>query len=412
MNKILILGAGTGGTIMANKLRKTLDFDQWSITIIDEFKTHYYQPGFLFIPFGIYRKQDVIKSKANFIPPGVDLIFSKIDKIIPETNQILLSDGKKMDYDILIVATGVKTVPDETTGMKGDLWHKNIFDFYTIEGAIALERFFKTWQGGNLVLNIADMPIKCPVAPLEFVMLADSFFIEKGIRDKVNIKFVTPLSSAFTKPISAKVLGEILKSKNIEVITDFYIDKVDNENKKIVSYDEKEVDFDCLITIPVHKGAEMVGKSGISDDMNFLKVDKHTLQSTMFDNIFGLGDATNIPTSKAGSVVHFSAEILFENIMCKIEGRPLSGEFDGHANCYIESGHGKGVLIDFNYTTEPLPGKYPMPGVGPFGLLKQTKANHYGKLIFRWMYWHMILKGKEMPVETLMSMAGKEKVNI
>lgn len=411
MNKILILGAGTGGTIMANKLRKTLDLSEWKITIIDEHRSHYYQPGFLFIPFGIYKKHDVIKSKANFIPPGVDLIFSKIDKIIADKNQVLLGDGEIVDYDILIVSTGVKTDPEETEGMKGDLWHKNVFDFYTIEGAIALEKFFKTWEGGDLILNIADMPIKCPVAPLEFVMLADSYFIEKGMRDKVNIKFVTPLSSAFTKPISAKVLGEMLKSKNIEVITDFYIERVDNENKKIISYDEKQVGFDCLITIPVHKGSEVIGKSGIADDMNFLKVDKHTLQSTMYENIFGLGDATNIPTSKAGSVVHFSAEILFENLMCKIEGRPLSAKFDGHANCYIESGQGKGVLIDFNYTTEPLPGKYPLPGIGPFGLLKQTKVNHYGKLIFRWMYWHMILKGKEMPIEALMSMAGKEEVN-
>ena len=411
MGKILILGSGTGGTIMANKLRKVLD-DEWSITIIDRFKTHYYQPGFLFIPFGIYKKEDVIKPKANFIPPGVNMIFAKIDRVIPDNNQVLLEDGRKIDYDILIIATGVRTNPNETEGLTGELWHKQAFDFYTIEGALALSRFFKTWEGGDLVLNIADMPIKCPVAPLEFVMLADWFFTEKGIRDKVNIKFVTPLSAAFTKPLSAKVLGEMLKSKNIEVITDFYIEKVDNKNKKIISFDEKEVPFDCLVSIPVHTGDEMVGRSGLGDDMNFLKVDKHTLQSVQYDNIFGLGDATNLPTSKAGSVVHFSAEILFENIIAKIENRPLQAKFDGHANCYIESGHGKGVLIDFNYDTEPLPGKFPLPGIGPFGLLRETKVNHYGKLIFRWMYWHIILKGKEMPIEALMSMAGKEKVNL
>jgi sulfide:quinone oxidoreductase len=411
MSRIVILGAGTGGTIMANKLRKALD-SSWSITIIDEHRTHYYQPGFLFIPFGIYQRQDVQKSKANFIPPGVDFVLSKIEKILPKENNVLLSDGKKISYDILIVATGVRTVPSETEGLTGSLWNEQVFQFYTIEGALALEKFFKSWEGGDLVLNIADMPIKCPVAPLEFVMLADSYFVEKGIRDKVNIKFVTPLSAAFTKPISARVLGEMLKDKNIEVITDFYIEKLDNENKKIFSYDEKEVSFDCLVSIPVHKGADYLQDSDIADDMNFVRVDKHTLQSVSYDNIFALGDATNLPTSKAGSVVHFSSDILFENIMCKIEERELSAKFDGHANCYIESGQGKGVLIDFNYSTEPLPGKYPMPGIGPFGLLRQTKVNHYGKLIFRWMYWHMILKGKEMPIETLMSMAGKEKINV
>ncbi len=412
MKKIVILGAGTGGTIMANKLRKALEPEEWEITIVDKGKKHFYQPGFLFIPFGIYTKYDVVKPKANFIPPGVNFLIAEVDRIEPEKNRVHLVGGQILDYDFLIVATGVQTDPTETPGLMGDLWNKQVFQFYTLEGALNLANFFKTWKGGDLVLNIADMPIKCPVAPLEFVMLADWFFREKGIRDNVNIKLVTPLPAAFTKPLSAKVLGEILKKKNIEVVTDFYIERVDNENKKIVSYDEKEVPFDCLVSIPIHKGADFLAKSGdLADDMNFVKVDKHTLQSVVYPNVFGLGDATNLPTSKAGSVVHFSAEILFENIMCAIEDRPFTGKFDGHANCYIESGDGKGILIDFNYDVEPLPGRYPLPGLGPFGLLRETKVNHYGKLIFRWMYWHIILKGKEMPIEALMSMAGKEVVN-
>ncbi len=412
MKKIVILGAGTGGTIMANKLRKALEPDEWEITIVDKGKKHFYQPGFLFIPFGIYTKYDVIKPKANFIPPGVNFLIAEVDHIEPDKNKVHLVGGQVLNYDFLIISTGVRTDPTETPGLQGDLWNKQVFQFYTLEGAVNLANFFKTWKGGDLVLNIADMPIKCPVAPLEFVMLADWFFREKGIRENVNIKLVTPLPAAFTKPLSAKVLGEILKKKNIEVVTDFYIERVDNENKKIISYDEKEVPFDCLVSIPIHKGADFLAKSGdLADDMNFVKVDKHTLQSTVYPNVFALGDATNLPTSKAGSVVHFSAEILFENIMCAIEDRPLTGHFDGHANCYIESGDGKGILIDFNYDVEPLPGKFPLPGLGPFGLLRETKVNHYGKLIFRWMYWHIILKGKEMPIEALMSMAGKEVVN-
>ncbi len=412
MKRIVILGAGTGGTIMANKLRKALEPEEWEITIVDKGKKHFYQPGFLFIPFGIYTKYDVIKPKANFIPPGVNFIIDKIERIEPGKNRVHLADGQVLNYDFLIVSTGVQTDPSETPGLQGELWNKEVFQFYTLEGAVNLANFFKTWKGGDLILNIADMPIKCPVAPLEFVMLADWFFREKGIRQNVNIKLVTPLPAAFTKPLSAKVLGEILDKKNIEVVTDFYIERVDNENRKIISYDEKEVPFDCLVSVPIHKGADFLAKSGgLADDMNFVKVDKHTLQSVVYPNVFALGDATNLPTSKAGSVVHFSAEILFENILCAIEDRSLTGEFDGHANCYIESGDGKGILIDFNYEVEPLPGKFPLPGLGPFGLLRETKVNHYGKLIFRWMYWHIILKGKEMPIEALMSMAGKEVVN-
>lgn len=412
MKKLVILGAGTGGTIMANKMRKELARNEWDITIIDKYKAHYYQPGFLFIPFGMYKKRDVIKPKADFIPYGVNLIYAEIDKVDGENNKVLLNDGVVLNYDYLIIATGTKIFPEETPGIKAELWRKNIFDYYTIEGSSALADFFKTWEGGNLVLNIAENPIKCPVAPLEFVMFADAFFVERGMRDKVNITFVTPMSGAFTKPRASKVLGGLLKEKNIHIVPDFYIEKVDNENKKIVSYDEQEVPFDCLVTIPVHKGDPMIGRSGLGDDMDFALTDKYTLQSDKFDNIFILGDAANIPTSKAGSVVHFSAEIVFENMICAFEGRPYTAKFDGHSNCYIETGFGKGALIDFNYDTEPLPGFFPFPGIGPFGLLKETRMNHYGKLLFRWIYWHVLLKGKEMPIDAHMTMAGKKMHDI
>ncbi len=408
MKKLVILGAGTGGTIMANKMRKVLDRSEWKITVVDQYKTHYYQPGFLFIPFGMYTRKDVIKPKADFIPIGVNFIYSEINKVDGENNKVLLKDGDTLNYDYLIVATGTKIVPEETPGLKGDLWHKRVFDFYTIEGATALADFFKTWQGGELVLNIADNPIKCPVAPLEFVMFADAFFIERGIRDKVNITFVTPMEGAFTKPRASKMLGNLLKEKNIKVVPDFYLESVDNEKKVIKSYDEKEVPFDCLISIPVHFGDDMIERSVLGDDMNFALTDKFHLNSTKFENIFILGDASNIPTSKAGSVVHFAAEVIFENLMCSIEGRPFTAKFDGHSNCYIETGHGKGALIDFNYDTEPLPGFFPFPGIGPFGLLKETRMNHYGKLLFRWIYWHVLLKGKEMPIPSEMYMAGKK----
>lgn len=411
MKKIVILGAGTAGTMMANKLRKALDREEWAITIVDQFKTHYYQPGFLFIPFGIYQKEDVIKPKADFIPAGVNMIYSAIDRIEGDANKVHLEGGQVLNYDFLIVATGTKTNPDETPGLHDKLWYKEIFDFYTIEGAVALQKFFKSWEGGKLVMAITELPYKCPVAPLEFVFLADAYFTELGIRDKVEISYVTPMPGAFTKPVATKMLSELLAEKNIEVIPDFYIERVDNDAKKLISYDEQEVDFDVLTVVPVNMGDDMIERSGLGDDLNFVPTDKHTLQSVAHENIFVLGDASNIPTSKAGSVAHFAAEILFENLMSAIEGRPLHAKFDGHANCYIETGFGKGALIDFNYDTEPLPGTFPLPGIGPFGLLKNTKINHYGKVMFRWIYWHILLKGKELPVEPLMTMAGKKKVN-
>ena len=410
MKKLLILGAGTAGTMMLNKLYKELDRDEWELTIVDQFKTHYYQPGFLFIPFGIYNKQDVTKPKYDFFPPGVNVIFSPIDKIVGDENKVHLEGGKVLKYDFLIIATGTQTQPSETEGLKDKLWYKDIFDFYTVEGAVALHKRFKDWEGGNLVMCIPELPYKCPVAPIEFVCLAEAYFTERGIRDKVNISYVTLMSGAFTKPVASKVLGDLLEEKNIDVVPDFYLSHVDNENKKIVSYDEQEIPFDILTIVPVNMGSDMIERSGLGDDMNYVKTDKHTLQSEQFENIFVIGDAANIPTSKAGSVAHFAAEILMENILAAMEGRALPAKFDGHANCYIETGHGKGALIDFNYETEPLPGTFPLPGIGPFGLLKNTKMNHYGKILFRWIYWHILLKGKELPIEADMTMAGKKRL--
>jgi len=407
MKNLVILGAGIGGTMMLNRLHKVLDKDNWKLNIVDNEKEHYYQPGFLFIPFGVYSKKDVVKPKNEFFPAGIEMIDSTIFKVLPEYNKVHLDNGIILDYDILIIATGSRIAPEETEGLTDKLWRKDIFDFYTLDGAIALAEKLKSWQGGKLVINITEMPIKCPVAPLEFAFLADSFFEEKGIRDKVTIQYVTPLAEAFTKHKCAEVLGHYLDDKGIELIAEFNTGRIDNDGKKLVSWDEREVEFDLLVTVPTNKGADYIEASGLGDELNFVPVNKHTLQSTAQKNIFVIGDASNIPASKAGSVAHFESEILTENILNYINDKPLEAKFDGHANCFIESGGGKAFLIDFNYDVEPMPGKFPLAHVGPFSLLKESRTNHLGKLAFKWAYWNLLLKGKELPVGPEMSLKGK-----
>jgi len=407
MKRIVILGAGTAGTMMLNKLSKVLNSKEWELVIVDKEETHYYQPGFLFIPFGIYQQADVVKPKSKFFPKNARVIMSDIDRILPNENKVLLKNGEHLDYTFLIVATGTEIRPEEIEGMSGELWHKQIFDFYTIEGAIALADYLKTWEGGKLVLNIAEMPIKCPVAPLEFLFLADDYFKKRKMRDKVEITLVTPLDAAFTKPIAAHELGDFMKKKGINIVTDFSIGRVENDSKKIVSWDEQEVEFDLLVSIPTNMGTQAIARSEMGDELNFVPTNKHTLQSDGWKNVFVIGDATNLPSSKAGSVAHFQADILVENLLSAIDGKPLEASFDGHANCFIESGNGKGLLIDFNYETEPLPGKFPIPGIGPFSLLKESRMNHLGKVGFRWFYWNILIKGKELPMESHMSMSGK-----
>ncbi len=409
MKKLLILGAGTAGTIMANKMVGVLDRDQWQITIVDRDGEHHYQPGYLFVPFGIYTARDIVKPRRDYLPRGVNVIFSGIEAIDPPKNQVRLTNEQVLSYDFLIIATGAHPDPAETEGLGGEGWRRNVFDFYTLEGATALSRHLKQWKGGRLVINIAEMPIKCPVAPLEFAFLADWWFTTQGMRDKVEIEYVTPLPGAFTKPKAAALLGDFLDRKNIKLTSEFSIGSVDSEANKIVSWDEREVPYDLLISVPVNKGDEAIARSGLGDELNFIPTDKHTLRSKVADNIFVIGDATDLPSSKAGSVAHFQADILFENLQAAIDERPLPAKFDGHANCFIESGFNKGLLIDFNYETEPLPGKFPLPGIGPFSLLEETRMNHYGKMMFRWVYWNLLLRGAELPIEAEMTMAGKRR---
>jgi len=407
MKNLLILGAGTAGTMVANRMRRLLDSDEWRITIVDQHEVHYYQPGFLFIPFGIYSKNDVIKPKRDFIPAGVELVMSPIEVIEPNQSRVKLGNGRNLSYDFLVIATGAKTHPEETPGLQEHEWHRTIHDFYTIEGAVALARHLRTWQGGRMVVNVVENPIKCPVAPLEFIMLADWFFHEQGLRDKVEIIYTTPLPGAFTKPIASKYLGDILEQKNIQVVPDFMIEHADPDAKKIVSYDEQEIEYDLLVSVPLNKGDDAIGRSNLGDELNFIPVDKYTFLSPQHDNIFVLGDAASLPTSKAGSVAHFAVDCWSENFLRYIDGLELMPTFDGHANCFIESGFGKGLLIDFNYEVEPLPGHYPLPGIGPFTLLQESEANHWGKMMFRWMYWNILLRGQELPLPASMYMAGK-----
>ena len=316
---------------------------------------------YLFIPFGIYRPEEVTKPTKRFIPSGVDLVSATIDKVEPDANKVLLEDGTELPYDYPIIATGASPNPDETPGMADDMGG-DVHEFYTFNGATKLAEKLRTWEGGKLVVHVTEMPIKCPVAPLEFTFPAEAFFTEQGLRDKVDITYVTPLEGAFTKPVASKYLGDMLDKRKIALEPDFMIESVDSEAKKIVSFDEREVPYDLLVTIPLNMGADFIARSGLGDDLNYVPVDQYTLLSKAHDNIFAVGDASDIPASKAGSVAHFAMDLFPANFLRHIQGLKMTEPFDGHANCFIETGHGKGLLIDFNYETEPLPGKVPAAG--------------------------------------------------
>ena len=412
MRHLVILGAGTAGTVMANRLARSLRRDiaagTTRITIVDQDPVHVYQPGLLFIPFGVYTPDQAVRGRAAQLPKTVRYVQSAIERLDPATDTVTLASGEVLSYDLCIIATGTRIAPEELDGLTGAGWGERMFEFYTLAGAERLAKALRQFKGGRIVLNVVEMPIKCPVAPLEFIFLADWFFTQRGLRDKVTLTYATPLDGAFTKPAAAKALAYLLKRKGIALETEFNAGRVDGPAGELVSWDERTLPFDLLVSIPTHKGADFIARTpGLGNAMNFVLTEPRTLQAKVKSNVFAIGDATDVPASKAGSVAHFQAEVLSENILRFLAGKPLDPGFDGHANCFIETGHGKALLIDFNYETEPLPGNFPFAW-GPMPLLKESRLNHLGKLAFRHVYWNALLPGYDFPgIPAQMKRAGK-----
>ena len=405
--RIVILGGGTGGTMVANRLRRRLGPEDAEIHVVDRDDRHVYQPGLLFVPFGLAHVDEIVRPRRRQLLPGIVFHEVGVDAVALDREVVRLADGSDLPYDVLVVATGARLQPEETEGLTGPGWNERVFTFYTAPGAEALRRALEWFDGGRLVVNLVDMPIKCPVAPLEFVFLTDWYLHERGIRAETELVFATPLDGAFTKPVASEHLGALLEEKGIELVTEFNAGEVDGIGGVLGSYDGRTLDFDLLVTVPLHGGAPFVERSpGLGDVLGFVPTDPRTLQTPAAANVFALGDATDLPTSKAGSVTHFEAEILSDNVVRHLRGDELVARYDGHANCFVETGFHKALLIDFNYDTEPLPGHYPYA----FGLplLRESRLNHLGKLAFQWIYWHALLPGREIPgIGPTMPAAGK-----
>jgi sulfide:quinone oxidoreductase len=361
----------------------------------------------LFVPFGLTHPDEIVRSRHHQLHRGIEFRQVPIERVDIDTDTVHLGDGSEFAYDVLVVASGSILVEEETEGLTGPGWMEKVFTFYDVAGAAALHSALEGFDGGRLVVNVVDMPIKCPVAPLEFCFLADWFFQQAGIRDRVELTYVTPLDGAFTKPVASKALGGLLEEKAVDLVTEFNTGEVDGSGGRLISHDGREVGFDLAVVVPLHGGASYVARSpGLGDELGFVPVDQHTLQSTARPNVFAIGDAAGIPTSKAGSVTHFEGEVLVENVRRFLADESLDGSFDGHTNCFIETGFGKALLIDFNYDTEPLPGHFPA-SVG-LPLLKESRLNHLGKLMFQPLYWHSLLPGHDLPgVGTAMPARGK-----
>jgi sulfide:quinone oxidoreductase len=407
MRRIVILGGGTGGTLAANRLRRALEAPgtEIEIVVVDQDDKHLYQPGLLFVPFGLARGSDLIRPRHRQFRDGVEFRCSSVERVDLEADEVWLADGDVLTYDVLIVASGATLLPGETEGLTGPWWMERVFTFYDLAGATALSRAMAKFEGGRLVVNLVDLPVKCPVAPIEFAFLADWYLQRRGIRGKVDLTLVTPLDGAFTKPVCNRELGGLLEEKKIRVVTEFNTGEV--RESSLVSFDDREVGFDLAVVVPLHGGAPYINRSaGLGDPLGFVPADERTLQAKARSNVFVIGDAADLPVSKAGSVAHFEGEVLARNVRRYLAGEPFDANFDGHTNCFIESGFGKALLIDYNYETEPVTGRF--PGRLGLPLLRESRLNHLGKLAFRHLYWHALLPGRDMPgVPGPMPLTGK-----
>ena len=407
---VLVVGDGIGGIVPANLLSKkarkrNLALD---LKLVGHSPTHTYQPGMLFLPFqkpGYRNLSDIQKKTAAFIAPDVEYVCESVKAIDTDRHQVS-TEKQTLSYDWLVLALGCRTLIGEVEGLS-EHWGKTVHGFYTPDSAMRLAKALAAFEGGDLVIDVADLPIKCPVAPLEFACLADEFLSKRGIRGKTRLTLVTPLSGAFTKPICNEVLSDILVEKNIKVVPNATLSSV-TENSMFCP-DGQEIGFDLMVTVPPHEGSELIEDADLGDGLGFGRTNKQTLKSTAAERVFLVGDIAGLLASKAGSVAHFQADTVVHNILREIAGQEAEPCADGHTNCFIETGHGKAVLIDFNYDIQPVPGSFPLPFIGPMTLLKETYLNHLGKLAFKHIYWNLLLPARPLPlIGSRMSLLGKK----
>jgi len=389
---ILILGGGTGGTIAANRLRSSLGKEH-SITLVDSSRRHNYQPGFTFVPFGIYSPEHCRKPQENFIPRGVEFFRGWVEKILPEERKVVV-DGRELKYDYLVVALGSKPSFSEVKRLEKVLYRK-AFDFYTYRGAQKLKSALKSFKKGKLLIAVAELPIKCPAAPLSFAFLAQEYLERKGVKD-FEVELSVPSPEAFTKKEVSETLEALAESRGISIVTDFHPERV--EENKIVDHKGDTLDYDLLVAVPPHLGSEAVIKSGIGDALGFIPTHRHTLKALEFDRVYVVGDASNLPTSKAASSAHFQAEVAAENISREIYGIESLKEYNGRAICYVITGFNEAIMLELDYSGLVKKAKFPLPLLGPLTPGKVSRASYLAKLMSRWFYWHSWLKGKNFPL--------------
>jgi sulfide:quinone oxidoreductase len=384
MKRIVILGGGVGGTLTANllvkRLRSRIERGAVEVFVVDATGNHVYQPGFMYIAMGGERAERLHRPERSLLDRHVVLKVAAVDHVDARRQLVYLSDGEHLGYDFLVIATGARIVPEDIKHFDTEAHH-----FYTAEAALRLRRALDAFAGGRIVIGIAGMPYKCPPAPLEVAFLIESELRDRGLREQSELHFCSPIGRAFTIESVSDMATPILEEKGIELHTFFNVETIDAERKVVQSLEGEELPYDLLILVPPHRGQQFLIDSGLAPAPGaWVPTDRHTLEVGQRPNVFALGDATDLPLSKAGSTAHFEAPVVAERITAAVTGREPGGKhagYQGRVMCFFEIGDGKGTLLRFDYDHPPKP---PKP----------NQLWHLGKVVFNKTYWHTVPKGR------------------
>lgn len=383
MQRIVVLGGGVGGTLAANLLARKLKGEirrgEATITVVDDTGEHTYQPGFMYIAMGNQRPERLKRPERSLLDDEVQLVVGRAVEIDTAARRVVLDHGQELDYEQLVLATGSRIVPDEIEHFDSEAHH-----FYGPEAAQRLRDALDAFSGGRIVIGIAGMPYKCPPAPLEVAFLVEHELRHRRLRDRSEMHYCSPIGRAFTIESVSEMATPILEEKGIELHTFFNVETIDAERKVVQSLEGEELAYDLLILVPPHRGAQVVIDAGLAPPSGWLPTDPHTLQVKGYDDIWALGDATDLPLSKAGSTAHFEAPVIAERVAAAVQGREPKGKhaaYEGKVMCFFEVGDGKGTLLQFDYDHPPRP---PKP----------NRLWHLGKLVFNSTYWHTVPKGR------------------
>ena len=373
--KVIVLGGGVGGTLAANLISKKLGAEG-TVTVIDPVGMHVYQPGFLYVALGQANGRWLAQDERHLLRDDVQMVIDRAVKVDPVQRTVVLARGETLAYDYLVVATGSRLARDEIPGLI-----EGAHDFYSLEGAIRLREALHSFTGGRIVMGVAGIPYKCPPAPVEFVFMLEEYLRKRGIRDKSTITLASPLNRAFTIEATSKVVQPILEQRGIELATFFNVEAVLPQKKLVTSIEGEELPYDLLVLVPPHRGAQVIQDSGLGDERGWVPVSRATLQHEKFDNVFAIGDATNLPISKSGSTAHFEAPVVASQIAARMNGTTAKENYGGRVMCFLETGHSQATTIRFDYDHPP---------VSP----KPSLLWHYAKWVFNRVYWVTVPQGR------------------